>query len=463
MKIFKTKIRGNYVCDYFLGVRYSKRLEPFLNIIDGFSLNGGFDCEKYDKNISSYIDNTFGNKDFPIGAINNNRVLFLATFLADMGGHTELLKTLVELLADRYELATAIVKRADSYNAAPVKLKKIEQYSKVLGIDKQIFNFKNALEDLFLQIVSFGPKVVFSFQHMDDPVATAILYMLKKYTNIKVIYMNHGSHYPALGFSYADLVWECMPTTHYVTKHYRGVDKCHILGLVDEKTKDITYYNNDDILNKRKELGIKEGNYFTLSGASGYKFFDNDGGSKYFEMIKLLLEAEQNLQHVVMSIFSEEEHAIIQEIFHNSNVKDRLILTNFSANYALYFQSCDLFIDSFPVSSALTQIELMKWKKPTVVKINRENALFSFHEYFPNDYEYMYENTNDMQHGILKLLHSKDEQIIATEKLFNHYLSHFEGDTFKKKLINIIENSDNLEQFYDKLDEKLEYNMSISK
>ena len=378
-----------------------------------------------------------------------------------MGGHTEVAKTLIKLLSEKYDIATFLVNRIATYKHAPVKIKKIEQYSKIVSID-ELHNNDKLIENLFLKIIDYNPKVLFVFTNMDDVIGTAVLCMIKKFTNIKVIYFNHGSHYPALGFSFVDLILEGMPTTHYITKKYRGFDKCNIIGLVDQKLEDIEYYSSEDILRKRKEFGIFDGNKFTLSGASAYKFFNGEK-SEYFEMIKRLLEKDENIQHVVMVELNKEQKKIIDNIFIDSSAKKRLKIIDSSSEYSLVFQSCDVFIDSFPIASALTQVELMKWKKPTVVKINRENSIFSFHEYFPIDYEYMFENITNMENGIFKLLNDKNEQKKITNKLFKHFLQNFEGSVIRDKYINIIENSDNLEQFYDKLDERLEYSLEIFK
>jgi hypothetical protein len=111
------------------------------------------------------------------------------------------------------------------------------------------------------------------------------------------------------------------------------------------------------------------------------------------------------------------------------------------------------------VSSALTQVDMMRNKRPTVVKINRESALLSFHEYMPKDYPYMFDNVEDMESGILKLLYDKTEQQKFIDMLYNHYLMTFESDIVKEKYIKLIDNCDNLEQFYEKLNKNTYYNL----
>lgn len=458
MSLFKSKIKKGYVQYYFCGVRVAKIKDEFSTIHYDFSKNRNFDCRDFDTRIKRYIDKNFIEKEYTKNPVDENRIAFLATEFGDMGGHTEVVKTLVSLLADKYEIGTFLVEKDATYKNAPKKIKMIEKHSQIFSADNNIIKINNVIENLFLKIIGYNPKVLFAFHHMDDIVSTSILYMLKKYTNIKVVYFNHGSHCPALGFSFADLIIEAMPTTHFVTKEYRGVDKCCILGLPNENKNEIKYYSQEEIQAEREKLGLIEGNLFTLSGASSYKFFDNNF-SEYFEMIKWLLEIETSLKHIVITKLNDSQKHIVNEIFINSKAKNRLKFVDFTSNYDLLFQSCDVFIDSFPISSALTQIDLMKWKKPTVVKINNKNAMFSFHEYFPKDYQYKFDNIEDMKKGILKILYSKQEQQRVTDQLYEHYLQNFEGNKVKDKYIKIIENADNLGQFAEKIDDKLNYKL----
>ena len=96
-------------------------------------------------------------------------------------------------------------------------------------------------------------------------------------------------------------------------------------------------------------------------------------------MIKRLLSKEKNLKHVIISQFDKNQQKIIDEIFAGSVEKNRLTIIPYQTEFDKYFQCADLFIDSFPVGAALTQVDLMRNKVASVVKINKDNAYFSFH------------------------------------------------------------------------------------
>lgn len=176
-----------------------------------------------------------------------------------------------------------------------------------------------------------------------------------------------------------------------------------------------------------------------MSGASSYKFFD-ENGSEYFEMIKRLLQKEPLLKHIVISEFNSEQKAVIDRIFAlNAEAKKRLIFVPYRPDFDILFQCADVFIDSFPVSSALTQIDLMRNKIASVVKINRDKPEFSFHEYQMPDYPYMFEDVKDMEKAICELLYDENKRKEIIEKNYRYWLSTYESSVVRDKYVEIIE------------------------
>lgn len=465
MSIFEIRnIKNRYFIKIF-GIRITITNEPFHILKIRFNGHKSFNCKAFDKEINNKVERLFKKYKFTTN-INNDtrskRIAFLATEFNDMGGHTGCVKKMVEMLSEQYEICTFLTLKELTYQNTKTKLPLIEKYSKIDGVNQgEIRNLRNDLLCLFNKICAYSPKVLFAFIHRNDFYGTAILCMIKKYTNIKVIFCNHASHYPALGMSFADAIANSSESTFYVNKVFRGFDKNIFFNYIDDKEENIVDISEEEKLKIRKELGIKDGNYFTLSGASPYKFF-NDDSSKYFEMIKDLLEEEPNLQHIVITgLETAKQKQIYNTIFNNSKVKDRIKIIYFTPEYSKIFQSCDLFIDSFPIGSALTHIELMKHKKVSIVSVNEENALYSFHENFPKDYPYMYSNTTDMKNGILTLLHNKSKREEAEKIVYEHYLENFEASKSIQAYINAIENSDNLSSLYYKLDDNKKFNIRI--
>lgn len=465
MKIIKNKIRKIYKYIIFYIIKIFKIKNKFYKLHKEFLKNKSFNLTDLDKKIGKYTEifyknniEYFHNYNYNVKT-EKNKICFLATILYDNGGHTEILKNLIISLKDLYKIKLVLSDNEKSKEYCSRKLDIISQHTTIKGVYKdKDYNTKNII-DIYNEIIDFNPKVLFCFMHPDDLLSDAVLSLIKINTNIKIFYFNHASHFPALGFSFSDLILECIPSTQYVTEHFRNVHKCYKVGLISCEKEYTKYFTKEELKELKKSLNIDDDNYFTLSGATSYKFFDNENTSKYFEMIRDLLHKEKKLKHLIITELNEKEKKIMENVFINHlEERKRLLFHDFVTNFDIYFQACDLFIDSFPVSSALTQIDLMRNKKTTIVKINKENSLFSFHEYMSKDYPYMFEDIDDMKNCILKLLYDENKRNKISNILYDFYLNNYEQNIVKSKYINLIENSDNIENYYQTLDSNLNYN-----
>lgn len=428
------------------------RLFPKITLFLRVKANKHFDTRIFDKEIARLAPDVAIMKqegDF-------KRIAFLATEMIDMGGHTKCLRDLAIAMFDCYESCLFLTQIDTSYDHAPKAMKDISQYSSILGQNINLVRFNKKICKLFMQIIEYNPKVIFSFIHPNDIAGAMILYLIKTHTKSKVLYCPHASHYPNLGMSFADLILEGMPVTAYITQNFRKIKKTHVMGILSKAVGECPNFFPEEIFAKRRDIGIKDSYQCTMSGGASYKFFDTYG-SEYFRMIKKLLERNLKVQHVILSEFNEEQQNIIQKIFNASKTRERLLILPFSTEYELIFKCADVFIDSFPVSSALTQIDLMRLQVPSVVKINRENAFWSFHEYQKTDYPYMFEKVDDILKGVERLLLDKAECLRIVSENYLYYLNNYEGYTMKQRLCNIIEHADCLEQFYDRFDESISY------
>ena len=251
----------------------------------------------------------------------------------------------------------------------------------------------------------------------------------------------------------SDVIIEELDTTvktllekrHITTIPYR---KC---GLQSKKKEEIKYYSIEEKQAKRAELDVPNDALLSVSGGSAYKYFENNK-SEHYEMIKRLLEKVPNLYHLAITNLSKEQKQIIDKIFEKSGVKNRLLFHPLTPQYDILFQCADLFIDSFPMSSAMTQIDLMAMKVPTVVKINTEKPELTFHEYMPNDYPYMYEKVEDMEKGIVELLLNTGLREEIKKSNYEFWLNNYEAMCVKNnylKLINLLNPEIKLINFLD--------------
>lgn len=443
VSVFRYQIRKGSIVLRLLDIPVWKKRNELSELICKVKDNKSFDTRELDKEISLLCPEVSDKKS----SVNKDRIAYLATELYDAGGHTKCVREQIKSLKDSYEQQLFFTKISRSYELAPSAMAKMANTASLSGEDISFVCWKEKLLKLFYRIAAFNPSVLFVFIHPNDIFGTMLLSLLKKHTNIKIIYCPHASHFPNLGISFADITLEALPTTAFITQHYRHFDRTVFLPMISKKVEDFPSFSDEAIAVKRKEIGIGENDLCTMSGASAYKFFDN-GDSEYFRTIKNLLERNPAVKHVILSNFDKAQQYIIDRIFAQSEAKSRLIVLPFSNEYELFFKCADMFIDSFPISSALTMIDLMRLKVPYVVKINRENAHFSFHEYQASDYPYIFEKAEGLLKGVETLLADKSERDRAITMNYQHYLKTFEGNAVKARLCEIINNANHLERFY---------------
>ena len=137
-----------------------------------------------------------------------------------------------------YKTFIFLTKKNTALKVAVNKIKEISKHSKICGLEDNPVKWQKQLMKLFNDITELSPKAVVAFIHMDDVFGATLLGMLRKYTDIKILFFNHGSHYPAIGMRFCDLILEGTPTTAAITEKQRGLDNtCHSRIAISERIR----------------------------------------------------------------------------------------------------------------------------------------------------------------------------------------------------------------------------------
>jgi len=307
---------------------------------------------------------------------------------------------------------------------------------------------KRLLRQIFDKITSFSPKAIIVFMHMNDAFAAAVLALLKKHTDIKILFVNFAAHHPTLGMSFADLILELSPYNAFVTQKYRNLANTHLIWLAGESEENLPVFSEEQIKETKNKIGVPQNCICSMTGCASYKL-----NSEFLEFICRLLEEHENLCHVLITNSTDELKQILYSVFQNSKAKNRLLILNFTANYKPLFKCADFFIDSFPISNDLTTIDLMSLKIPFVSMINKKNIIQSFNEYMPKNYPYVFENLEDLELGVHKLFLDKDERDRIAEMNYEHFLNFFEGKKVTEKILNLL-NCNDFSEVFCKIDEQ---------
>lgn len=358
------------------------------------------------------------------------KVGFLATEIYEGGGHTELILRMSDLYRD-YEQAyfeSNFFQRKELI--AVNKFRLIQEKMPVFRLPAKM-SFKKRVSDLYRAITAAGVTHLIVMMHVNDIVGAAVLALLKKHGNIKIIYSNHADHLGALGCSFCDVVWTGRKV---VLKYFPERIKVKILPVIPDYKED--GYGEADVTAEKKRLGIKPDEKVLLSGFAAYKIFQN-GHPYYWELIKRLLAAKDNLRLIFISILTPEQMAVVKEIFgERKDLLERVIFMPPTSKFALYVKLSDLFIDSFPMSSALTHIDMIRQGKPTIIKVNDENPFMSFDCYLYDDYEYKCHTVDEMYEKALYLLNNEDEYKRMSAKVKAFYEKQYGYENLRKLFID---------------------------
>lgn len=426
---------------FFWGIPVGQTNPQVHKIVTGVAQNCDFDMGCFDREISEL----FPDYKAPNTTLKPQKIAYIASILYDTGGHTKCIRDLVQSLLPLYSQKVFLTKLRTTQRGAPhittflknnISLDGIEHSTKTIGVFPV---FRYQVKKMADAIIRYAPSTLLVYIHPDDILGTAVIAMIRKTTNMRIIFVNHASHYPNLGMTFADVIMEGMQTTVDVTQKLRHLSNTFIIGL-QSISKDATiYYSGKELSAIKVQLGIPADALITMSGGAGYKFFNKDNSSDYFEMIKRILRKETDLYHVLMSDMPPELMDIVEKIFLDApDERKRLILKKAEVEYDKYFQCADVFIDSFPVSGALTQVDLMRNKVASVVKINREVPHFSFHEYQMIDYPYMFDKLEDFELAVHELLHDKEKRQNIIQKNYDFWLKTYESSVVRDKFIQVI-------------------------
>lgn len=359
------------------------------------------------------------------------KILILNSEIYDRGGHTEVAMRYIEAFKDEYLINFYLTTIGNLSNeTAPSKSKHIKnivndyyESSDNLGFDEKVIELYHYVIDNKITTINVN-------MFMFDTVACAALGILKKYTNINIVFWNHGDHWYSLGTDFADVILTRIQNGQAITPYLK--DKKNIIQPPFlESTNKINEYSKNDINKIKEELNIPIDAFVTMTGCELQKL-----NKAYFELVKNLLYQNKNLYHLfICTIKDEKKQEIKNKIGENSG---RLIIIDFVPNFDFYIQLSDLYVDSFPQGSALTLVDCIKHSKPVVIKVNKKEPIRSFEEYLYKDYEFACETSKLMEERIYEMINDKIKYGQSSKKVRSFYCEKYDINKVKESYRQII-------------------------
>lgn len=398
--LFYTKIKcyDKAIYNYQKSIKYN--LSPYKKRIN------------YNELIEKSADLILKNENLNTVDVSNypKKILILNSEIYDTGGHTELALRYAEVFHDKYPIyfyITNVFKRNDD-EIAPEKSKIIRELVSEFYISSKEVNLDKKIIELYNYIIEKKITTINVNMHMNDVVSCACLYLIRKFTNINVIFWNHADHFYSIGIDYCDKISTRCKNGKSITPYLIDNNKViNLPFLMAEKD----YIAHENI---REKLNIPKDAFVTLTGCGMGKL-----GDSYFNLIKKILDGNKNIYHILVTNHKPKKIKKLQKKY-NLNL-ERFIFQSFTPYFDDYIKSSNLYIDSFPQGSALTLVDCIKYSIPVAVKINKKFPTKSFEEYLYPNYELASETEDGLYNIALRISTDLNFYNSMKNKVYNHF------------------------------------------
>ncbi len=316
------------------------------------------------------------------------KVLYIATFLDKIGGHSEVMRLWLSLLSKKKNIKQYVI---TTFDVDPGFLSKI-QNADITFLNLNEDTLTNKIRSLVFNVLDIKPTFIILFINPEDIVSITAMNFIKKIVNAKIIFYNHGDIVFWLGRNVIDILVEFSPHRAYVSRDvrkYKG--NIAIIPL----TTDIVDRNpskfNPYIKTKHATI--------SLSIGSPWKIV-NDGFWDYLGTIKKILESNPNHTHVLLTFprkYITKRIAMLKEW--PEDLLRRLIIKYNIADPTYYYNQADFLIETFPFAGGQVRIEAMALGLPVIFIQNPKFSLVFLHsdaDSIVEDYPFIAKSNEDV-------------------------------------------------------------------
>lgn len=303
-------------------------------------------------------------------------VLFMASFLSEVGGHSEALGLWASCLLNRR--LHVLIADTSYEKTGPGAAKALESMG--AKVKKAAHNAPCTEKIRFLagEILSLRPEVTVLFINPDDVVSVAALALSKKSSGTKVFFFNHSDFTFWIGKSLMDTLVEFRTLGARASKALRkhaGLTAMSPLGTLIHQN---TAPHKEDFM---KPAGLT----MSVSLGSAWKTV-GDGAWDYFKTLGRILKENSNHMHVFLT--SPEGDKFVGGSIRRlpPDVRGRFKVVYNVGDARAYYESADFLIETFPVSGGTVRLEAMGYGLPAIFIKNARCPLYSETDSLPPGY-----------------------------------------------------------------------------
>ena len=335
------------------------------------------DVERLLSLISSSILNRAPRPDSSRSTQESPRIVFVATFLANVGGHSEVLRLWLRMLSWKQKTRPYVITTFPVHSEFPFK-----KTAECTYLSLEDITLVGKVRSLVHRVLEINPGVIVLFINPHDVVAITALHYIRKKLDAEVVFYNHADHAFWLGRDVIDALVVFSPVHAHMARELRDYDG---RILVVPFTTDV---GERSLTDGKGRVGPQR-HTMSVSVGSPWKIVP-DGHWNYLQTIKTILESSPDHRHVLVTRPSK----LIAQALKGwqDELRDRLTI-EYQRDDPLdsYLQS-DFVIETFPFAGGQVRIEAMAMGKPVIFIHNPRFPPTFFHsdvDHLANDYPFI--------------------------------------------------------------------------
>lgn len=335
-----------------------------------------------------------------------NGVVFVASSLADHGGHSESMRLVIDYLVQNTEISVEAVLLTNVDNT-----------------ESEFPELQSTLEALDVDILQLSPDATYVSRiaemadylnsttaergvlliNPDDVIAISALPIVDDFQSY--LY-NHADHVFWIGGHVVDYVVDARTEGAVITQEYRNLSSTGVISL----TSDIK-----PSAELPADFPISRDTTFSISVGTEYKF-KLDGGRAYSTAIESLLRENPDLHHILIT--DGDAASIREEI--SIDLRGRFHIAGPYPNLSPVYTSADILVDSIPFGGSMVRLEAILCETPVLAYINPEYPFVGNNDIIPPDHELVTHDEGEVAEYAKRILNQDNfrNEIVARQSSY---------------------------------------------
>lgn len=318
---------------------------------------------------------------------NDECILYLASFVADSGGHSEVLKNWIKATKDDFDVKLFLtnVHKHNPVDESTDIMSELDGIVDDLCVGQYDLTYSQRIRQLFGYINRYEPDRIILFINPNDVVAYSAL--TARSDRPTTIFYNHADHTFWIGSDLIDYLVEFRKTGGYVSNAKRGIAPSAIIPLTSQITP-------ESVGPSPELLDIDPGSTISLS-VGNFNKVTIDLGPDYFRSIMEILESHPNHHHIFITNPPEREE-MLKYFADDEKISQRFHIIGPFADLENMYSNADFLVETFPMRGGMVRLESMREGLPLICYKDKSIPFFSEMDYLPSRYSFEFSNQKEL-------------------------------------------------------------------